>query len=104
MNISAPTLEQYLKAKEIVHYYEKEQNRLYQIKVEAFREDLKKYFSENLIDGIYKLEKFDLRDNDIIPQKPCLEESYDGGNNEDIKKLCEKHGVNFSIIYWCYHK
>jgi hypothetical protein len=104
MNISAPTLEQYLKAKEIVHYYEKEQNRLHQIKVEAFREDLKKYFSENLIDGIYKLEEFDLRDNNIIPKNPCLEESYEGGNNADIEKLCEKHGVKFSIIYWCYHK
>lgn len=31
MNISAPTLEQYLKAKEIVSHYEREQDRLAEI-------------------------------------------------------------------------
>lgn len=104
MNISAPTLEQYLKAKEIVSHYEKEQDRLFQIKVQAFDLDLKKYFAENLIDGVFRLEKYKLKDGEIIPIIPCLEEMYDGGNNADIELLCKKHDVNFKFIYWCYHK
>ena len=99
-----PTFEEYQKAKEITLAYETEQTRLYKIKVEEFRKDLTEYFSNNLIDGFIRLEEFKLRDKDIIPTKPCLEEGYDGGNNEDIKKICEKHGVDFKIIYWCYHK
>ena len=99
-----PTLEEYQKAKEITLAYETEQKRLYKLKVEEFRKDLTEYFANNLIDGIYRLEEFELRDDDIIPTNPCLEENYEGGNNEDIKKICEKHGVDFSVIYWCYHK
>ncbi len=99
-----PTLEEYQKAKEITLAYESVQKRLYKIKVEEFRKDLTEYFANNLIDGIYRLEEFELRDNDIIPIKPCLEENYEGGNNEDIKKICEKHGVDYGVIYWCYHK
>ncbi len=99
-----PTFEDYQKAKKIVIDYENEQKRLYSLKVDAFRKDLAEYFANNLIDGIYTIEEFELRDNDIIPIKPCLEENYEGGNNDDIKKICEKHDVNFNIIYWCYHK
>ncbi len=99
-----PTLEEYQKAKEITLAYEAEQKRLYKLKIDEFRKDLTEYFENNLIDGVYRLEEFELRDNDIIPQKPCLEENYEGGNDEDIKNICEKHGVDFSIVYWCYHK
>lgn len=104
-----PTLEEYTKAKEITIAYENEQKRLYNLKVEAFKVDLQEYFNNNLIDGIFRLKEFELRKGDfgngeIIPIDPCMEENYDGGNNEDIKKLCEKHGVDFSIVYWCYHK
>lgn len=76
----------------------------YQLRVKAFRKDLVEYFSNNLIDGWYRIEKFRLTGTDIIPLKPDLEESYDGGNNKDIEELCKKHNVNFSIIYWCYPK
>lgn len=99
-----PTLEEYQKAKEIVIAYETEQNRLYYIRKEAFKKDLQEYFDNNLIDGRFRLYKFSLEENNIIPEKPCMEENYEGGNNEDIKKLCEKHDVNFRIVYWCYHK
>ena len=104
-----PTLEEYTKAKKITIAYENEQKRLYNLKVEAFKVDLQEYFNNNLIDGIFNLKEFELRKDDfgngeIIPIDPCMEENYDGGNNDDIKKLCEKHGVDFSIVYWCYHK
>ena len=104
-----PTIEEYEKAKEITIAYENEQKRIYDLKIESFRVELQHYFDNNLIDGIFRLKEFELKighfgNGEIIPITPCLEESYEGGNNEDIKKLCEKHGVNFSIIYWCYHK
>lgn len=103
------TKEDYQKAKEIVNIYEAEEKRLYNLKVEAFRIDLQQYFDNNLIDGIFRLKEFQLKTNfsgygEIIPIDPCMEENYEGGNNEDIEKLCLKHGVNFSIVYWCYHK
>lgn len=104
-----PSKEEYNKAKEIVDAYENEQKRIYDIKVEAFAQDLKKYFAGNLIDGRiqlneFKLEKLGLGRGDIIPVDPSLEEYYDGGNNKDIKELCKKHDVDFGIVYWCYHK
>lgn len=99
-----PTRKEYQKAKKIVDAYEAEQDRLYQLRVEAFKKDLEEYFRNNLIDGELRLYEFKLRGEDIIPINPCLEEMYEGGNDDDIRKLCNKHGVNFSIIYWCYHK
>ncbi len=99
-----PTTEEYKNAKSIVSAYESEQDRIYQLKVEAFRKDLTEYFANNLIDGDFRLEEFELTDKNIIPINPCMEENYEGGNNEDIKKIGEKHGVYFTIIYWCYHK
>lgn len=108
-NYMIPTLEEYQKARDITIAYENEQNRLYNLQIEAFRVDLQEYFDNNPIDGIFKLKKFELRkgsfgNGEIIPIEPCMEENYEGGNNEDIKKICEKHGVDFSIVYWCYHK
>ena len=99
-----PTIEEYKKAKEIVTAYECMQERIHNLNVDAFRKDLIEYFKNNLIDGTYKLEKFVLRGNDIIPEIPSLEENYAGGNNADIRKLCKKHNVDFKIVYWCYHK
>lgn len=104
-----PTTEEYQKAKEITIAYENEQKRLYDLKVEAFKADLQEYFNNNLIDGIFKLNSFELKkcsfgSGEIIPIDPCMEENYEGENDDDIKKLCEKHGVDFSIVYWCYHK
>lgn len=100
------THEEYIKAKEIVIVYERERERLFRIRVEAFRADLTKYFASNLIDGSIKLEKFDLNidEGEIIPEDPALEENYDGGNNDDIEAICKKHQVDFRIVYWCYHK
>lgn len=99
-----PTIEEYQKANEIVNKYENEQKRLYNIKIEKFKNDLQEYFDNNLIDGGFKLKKFELRGENIIPINPCMEENYNGGNNDAIEKLCQKHKVKFSIIYWCYHK
>jgi len=99
-----PSLEEYKAAKKIVDAYQLEQKRLYELRIEAFRIELTEYFANNLIDGFFKLEEFRLEDNNIIPVKPCMEERYNGGNNNDIISICEKHDVDFSIIYWCYHK
>lgn len=103
-----PTFEEYEIAKAIVNSYELEQRRLINLKIENFRLELTEYFKSNLIDGRFELKEFSLEGDwncgRIIPKNPCMEENYEGGNNEDIKKICEKHGVMFSIIYWCYHK
>ena len=105
-----PTYSEYLQAKEIVTAFENEQKRIYDIRVEAFRKDLEEYFKDTLIDGDYKLEEFELSTNvdfwggQIIPINPCIEEYYEGGNDKDIEALCDKHGVDFKIAYWCYHK
>ena len=106
-----PTLEEYEKAKEITAAYEKEQKRLFDIRVENFRTDLKEYFNNNLIDGEFKLEEFELRNfetsgwyGEIIPMSHSMDEYYEGGNDADIEKLCEKHDVKFKFPYWCYPK
>lgn len=96
-----PTIEQYNEALKIVNAYESEEKRIYGIKTEAFREDLKEYFLNN---PYYKITEFNLRERNIIPVKPYLEEMYNGEMNKDIQALCEKHNVKFSMVYWCYHK
>lgn len=96
--------EEYQKAKQIILDYETEQKQLYDLRVEEFRKDLTEYFKTNLLGGEFLIEKFELRNDRIIPTRPALEEMYDGDNNEDIERLCEKHNVKFSIVHWCYHK
>jgi len=98
-----PTLKEYQTALRVVNAYEMAQERLYQLKVDAFRKDLQKYFSRNPVSG-FIIKDFLLRDGNIIPKEPCLEEMYNGENNKDIENLCEKHQVKFKMIYWCYHK
>jgi len=108
MSESIPSLEEYNKAKEVVHLYESELSRKYEIQKEGFRKDLVEYFSNNLLDGVYHIKEFELCDSffggDIIPKDSTLEESYDGGNDEDIELLCQKWGVKYSIACWFYHK
>jgi hypothetical protein len=104
-----PTAEEYQKAKEITIVYETEQKRLFDIRVENFRIDLEEYFNNNLIDGDFKLTEFQLRScnygyGEIIPMSHSMDEYYEGGNDADIKKLCEKHDVKFKFPYWCYPK
>jgi len=103
-----PTIEQYQAAKQVILAYESEQNRLFSLRVEAFRKDLADYFKNNLIDGDFELKEFTLdwtfHSNYIIPKNPTMDEDYCGGNDEDIKALCEKHGVKFKMASWCYHK
>lgn len=99
-----PTEEEYKKAKEITNAYENEQKRIYQLRVKAFENDLKKYFKYNFIDGVIKLTEFELEGDYIIPTNPCLDEGYSGGNDEDIESLCEKHEVYFRMASYCYHK
>ena len=48
MSESIPSLEEYNKAKEVVHLYESELSRKYEIQKEGFRKDLVEYFSNNL--------------------------------------------------------
>jgi len=106
--MTIPTLEEHQKAKKIVHAYEVEQYRLKNNRLEAFEEDLKEYFMLNNIGG-YTIKQFELRKNctdryEIIPIDPCLEECYEGDNDEDIEKLSEKHNIEAFFVYWMYHK
>jgi hypothetical protein len=100
-----PSFLEYQEAKKIVIAYESEQQRLENIRLEEFKVELSFLFLNN---EHYKIEQFDLRKEwnryDIVPQSPCLEESYDGELNNEIEKLCQKHNIKASIIYWCYHK
>ena len=97
---------EYEEALRVVKNFKEKEEKLYQLKVEAFRADLTEYFKNNKLDGIFTIKEFSLDENNgwIIPKNPTLEESYEGDNNEDIRQLCEKHGVKFKIVYWCYHK
>lgn len=100
-----PSFSEYQEAKKIVITYESEQRRLEGIRLEEFRTELSFLFLNNVR---LIIKEFELRKEfdkyDIIPIKPCLEEMYDGELNDEIEKLCQKHNIKASIIYWCYHK
>ena len=100
-----PSFSEYKEAEKIVIAYESEQHRLENIRLEKFTVELSFLFLNN---EYYKIEQFELIKKwghyDIIPQKPCLEEGYSGELDDEIKKLCHKHDIKASIIYWCYHK
>ena len=103
-----PSTERYNEAKIITMAFEKEQERLFQLKLLAFKNELQDYFNENDVEG-YKITDFHLRKNQfgsyqIVPVTPCIEEDYDGSNNADIEKICLKHGIDAKFIYWMYHK
>ena len=108
-SVLAPVLitsfSEYQEAKKIVITYESEQRRLEGIRLEEFRTELSFLFLNN---GRLIIKEFELRKEfdkyDIIPIKPCLEEMYDGELNDEIEKLCKKHNIKASIVYWCYHK
>lgn len=100
-----PTEEQYNKAKIIVADYENEQKRILVIKVKELEKDLKEYFKNNLLDGHYKVESFELvpcwsgnpKRFDIDIQ---FADCYVGGNDDDIKLLAEKHDMDVSFASW----
>lgn len=103
-----PTIDEYNKAKEITQAYESEQNRLFNIRLDAFKVDLTEYFKSNLVEG-HRIKEFELRGTifnrfEIVPTEPSIEEDYEGENNADIEKLCEKHEIEASFVYWMYHK
>lgn len=100
-----PSFSEYQEAKKIVITYESEQRRLEGIRLEEFRTELSFLFLNNgrLIIKEFELRK-DLDKYDILPIKPCLEEMYDGELDDEIEKLCQKHNIKASIIFWCYHK
>jgi hypothetical protein len=104
-----PSIEEYSKAKEIVIAYEKHESDLFQEKLNEFKKDLELYFKENKVSGHY-IKEFNLRDDyrnrnfSIVPTTPPLEECYEGENNEDIKNIADKHGIEASFVYWMYHK
>ena len=96
---------EYQEAKKIVIAYENEQDRLEKIKLEEFRTELSMFFKNNnkLIINDFELRK-EWNTYDIIPTNPYLEEMYEGQLNDEIEKLCQKHNIKASIVYWCYHK
>lgn len=100
-----PSFEEYQKAKKITLAYEKEQDRLEKIRLEKFRKDLSNLFLNNnhVIIKDFNLVK-EYNRYDIIPTNPYLEEMYEGQLNDEIEKLCQKHNIKASIIYWCYHQ
>jgi len=99
------TFSEYQEAKKIVIAYENEQQRLENTRLEEFKIELAHIFLNN---DFYEIEQFNLRKEwngyKIIPQKPCLEEGYNGELDDEIEKLCLKHNFIASIVGWCYHK
>lgn len=105
MKNKIPTEHEYKEAKACVDAYENELKRIHKIKIELLKKDLQEYFNNNLIDGEFRLKKFELDHMyRIIPIEPYIEEYYEGQNDEDIKKICEKHKLFYSMASWCYHK
>ncbi len=100
-----PSFSEYKEAKKIVIAYENEQDRLEKIRLEEFRTELSMFFKNNdkLIINDFELRK-ECNRYEIIPTNPQLEEMYEGQLNDEIEKLCQKHSIKASIIYWCYHK
>lgn len=100
-----PSFEEYQQAKKIVIAHENEQERLEKIRLEEFRKELSEFFKNN---GRLIINEFILRKEwnryQIVPVKPCLEEMYNGVLDNEIESLCQKHNIEASIIYWCYHK
>lgn len=101
--------DEYYKAKQIVLSHENGSQELCRIRIENFRKELQEYFDNNLIDNAFKLKEFKLLSygsnyGEIVPINPCMEEIYEGGNNEDIDNICKKYGLAFSFVYWVYHK
>lgn len=104
-----PSFEEYQKALLVVGSYEEEQKRIRDENLKLLKVELSEYFANNLIDGRIRLVEFKMsrryfNDYDIIPVKPTLDENYEGGNDDDIKKIGEKYGIECGIVYWCYHK
>lgn len=102
-----PTREEYLRAKEITSAYEKEESRLFNLRLEELKKDLIEYFASNKVSG-HLIKEFRLEGNsrflDIIPTDPAIEEDYEGENNDDIDKICKKHNIKAKFVYWMYHK
>ena len=97
--------EEYRQAKYIVDAYEAEQQKLLELRHIEFKKDLQQYFETTLIDNSYKLKRYRLSYNHyIMPMEPDMEECYEGGNDDDIKKLCEKHEVYYRFPSWVYPK
>lgn len=106
-----PTEEEYNKAKEIVSAYESEQKRLLDIRLEAFKVDLTEYFKTNKLDGHTQVKSFEIQTcwtgnpkRFDIYIEPYLDESYSGGNDDDIEAIAKKHNVGVSIDSGMYGK
>ena len=103
-----PTVEEYKKAKIITDAFEHEERRLLFENCDNFRKELSEYFDNNLVGGC-SIKDFSVNHTsgnhfEIVPINPGIEESYEGENNDDIKKLSKKHNIEASFIYWMYPK
>ena len=84
----------------LLKYVQKEQERLYEIRVKAFRSDLEAYFGQHPV--YHKIQAIELsKDGYIIPRELAIAD-YDGQMDEHIETLCKTHNVSFKMAYWCY--
>lgn len=73
-------------------------------------EELRKYFSQNLIEG-KEIKKFTIRNlgdgiYDVDPKEPPLDRLLLGGNyKKDLEKIGEKYGIRkLGFTYLCYKR
>ena len=73
------------------------------------KKELADFFSQNEIEG-FAIKKFRIDEDSIgysiIPEEPCFEEMFSGGDyTEKIEGIGKKYGIkHFGFVYWCYHK
>ncbi len=104
-----PSKEEYEKAKSLVNIYEKEQQRLLEIKVGSFRKDLDNYFADLKSKNLeyikeYVIKKDSFNNYRISFINPYYDECYDGEFDKEISRLSDKHGVYIQVGWWQYGK
>lgn len=92
------THEEYIKAQKIVDQYKQQLDVEFDKKVRLIKQDLKKYFSENLVCGCrineFRLEARKYRSVDIIAIDPYFDEDYyDDSADMDIEEIGKRYDI-----------
>lgn len=105
---NVPSKKEYSVAKVITNAYEAEQQRLFAIKLDAFKKELAEYFNAHKVCGHtitdFRLDRRSFGGYEITPWTPSLEECYCGENDSDINEIGRKYGIEISFVLHMYHK